>query len=85
MDNSRRVFDDGRRRGGRGGLGPGTASSAEASPLTEKEAGADRFSLPIATFSRAVRVSDGIRRTDGEAKYGEITMLDFPKLPELQA
>jgi sugar phosphate isomerase/epimerase len=68
---------------GAAGLAVGTAGSAQAAPLTEKEKLARIASntWPIRNIFKS-RGSFGASARNAEAKkkYGEITMLDFPKL-----
>ena len=67
---------------GAAGLGLGTASSAEASPLTEKEKLARIASnaWPIRyIFKSRTGFGRNPKNEAAKQKYGEITMLDFPK------
>jgi sugar phosphate isomerase/epimerase len=67
---------------GAAGLGLGTAGSAEASPLTEKEKLARLASntWPIRyIFKSRTGFGRNPKNEAAKQKYGEITMLDFPK------
>src|SRR5215475_2800027 len=67
---------------GAAGLALGTAASAEAAPLTEKQK-LDRLASntwPIRyIFQSRTGFGRGPRNEELKKKYGEITMLDFPQ------